>query len=52
MSPVLLDKNGRSELNHFVHFAYLLSLFAKAAPTNPLIKRCGRFGREINSGWN
>ncbi len=31
---------------------YFVSWSANDAPTNALINFCGRFGREINSGWN
>ena len=31
---------------------YFDSLYFNAAPTKPLNKGCGLFGRDLNSGWN
>ena len=54
-----LKKTPHLEMRSFAHslldFAasdYYAWRLSNEAPTKALIKRCGRVGREINSGWN
>ena len=46
------DEEFRTFIPWFAASDYYAWRLSNEAPTKALIKRCGRVGREINSGWN